>query len=324
MDVVTRTGPARRAEGRMARRTLAMAVVVVAVTVGASGCGPPTCAQAYPAVAWEEWVSGNPDPWPDGGTDRPGHTWTFDSDGDGVADVVDGATGTVVPSVTVHRAGGDLTFTTPDGVIARAQPASDLDGDGRSEIEISIPDTNGNVAFTYLIAGSTPAGSYDPTGAGVLVPGQVPYEFRAGDVDGDGADDFVVSAPGFGSWILSGRELMAPGPGGSFEGSTTPLPGQRIGVVRITPELDAIVLVGVANEITLWVDGTTIRFTTENSGIPLPLESPERRYAGLVDGPDGQVWLVAGINGDRATIVARWAWDLRTTCPAPVDPSAGA
>jgi hypothetical protein len=320
MDPTTGPRP-EAAEGGFARRTLATAILVVAVTVGASGCGPPTCARPHPAVAWEEWVFGNPDPWPDGGTDRPAHTWTFDSDGDGVEDVVDGATGTVVPAVTVHRASGDLTFTTAEGVVARAQPAGDLDGDGRSEIEISTPDASGNVAFTYVVPGSTPDGSYDPTAAGVLVPGQVPYEFRAGDVDGDGADDYVVS--GAGSWILSGREIMAPGPGGTFEGTSTPLPGERIGIVRLTPELDAIVLVRVANEITLWVDGTSIRFTTGNSGIPLPLENPERRYAGLVDGPDGQVWLVAGINGDRATIVARWAWDLQTSCPAPADAPAG-
>jgi hypothetical protein len=265
-------------------------------------------------VAWEEWVYGQPDPWPDGGTYRPGHTWTFDSDGDGVADVVDGATGTVVPSVTVHRASGDLTFTAGDGVIARAQPASDLDGDGRSEIEISTPAAPGNENPTYLIPGSTPDGSYDPAAAGIRVPGQIPYEFRAGDVDGDGADDVVAS--GSGSSIISGRDLMAPGPGGTFAGPSTSLPGERIGIVRITPELDAIVLSRVPNEVTLWVDGRSIRFTTENSGVPMPSENPERKFAQLVDGPDGQVWLVALINGERATIQARWAWDLQTSCPA--------
>ena len=294
-------------------RAATVLVLVTTVTTGLVACRPPSCAQPFPAAAWLGFGVG-PGDWPEGSTSRPGRTWVFDSDGDGVEDTVDGGTGAVVPAITVHRAGGDLVFTAPDGVVARPrQPASDFDGDGRSEIEISTATPAGDIAATYLVAGSTPDGTHHPADVGVLVPGQFPFEGRTGDVDGDGADDLVVGD--FPALLISGRDLMAAGPGGTFDGPVLDLHHELVTTVSLTPEVDAIVLRDIGRgEIVLWLNGTSIRFTADNTPVPVHGDI-DMMHAWLGDGSDGELWLVVQLGAPHPMVIeAEWAWNLRSLC----------
>ena len=322
MDVARRV-QAGRAITRLHRRygpgwrSVQAVVLVMAATVFMAGCRPPACAQPYPAAAWQG-LNTDPTPWPEGSVGRQQRTWVFDSDGDGVEDTVDGATDAVVPAITVHRGSGDLVFTAPDGVIARPQQfARDFDGDGRSEIEVSTADALGQLGSTYLVAGSTADGIYDPADAGVLTPGRIPFGMETGDVDGDGAQDLVNGD--LRTTVISGRDLMAPGPGGTFEGPVLELPSDLIGrPVPLSPTLDGLVMLDSGRaQIVLWVNGTSIRFTADNTPVPIHGEAV-RMFAWLADGPDGKLWLVAQLAAPHPMVAeAEWAWDLGSLCDGP-------
>jgi hypothetical protein len=248
----------------------------------------------------------------------------FDSDADGAEDTVEGATGSVVPSIVVHRGSGDLTFTAERGVAApTAQSGSDHDGDGRSEILVGVADQAGNVESTYVVPGSTPDGSHHPADVGILVSLWMPaIEQRIGDFDGDGADDLAFPLQSS-VHLLTGRDLMAPGPGGAFDGQLRQISGRLIGTVPITTALDALVLVEAADEATLWLNGATLRFTAANSGFGFAPDIGHLLFARVVDGPGDDVWLHVGRNRERPGIGDRWAWDLDALCGEPAGPPLG-
>jgi hypothetical protein len=318
-----RPGPFRRRPGarRIGRRSAVTLALLVALTTGASGCRPPSCTEPFPAAMWQEDVT-DPAPWPAGGTARPGPRSLFDSDGDGVEDMVAGATGEPVIAVTVYRASGNLVFTSQFGVVAPVrQLGSDHDGDGRSDIILAAATDRGYPGRTYVIPGSTTAGTYDPADAGIhLVDSWLPTDDnRVGDLDGDGSDDLVFTGD-FETWVFDGAEIMAAGPGEDYPFSPVILSGALANSVQITPSLYALVRVDDPDEVVLRVGEAELRFTTADSGLPVSQNDFAHLGASIVDGPDGEAWLVVWIDGAGGTITARWAWDLDSVCDGSAPP----
>lgn len=312
----------RRSAGRAGRRSLLTIAVLVAGTTLVSGCRPPACAEPFRAARWQEGVT-DPAPWPPGSIARPAPSQLFDTDGDGVEDTVVGATGDPVAAVTVRRGSGDLTFTSAFGVVAPVrQLGSDHDGDGRSEIIVSAATQNGYPGSTYVVPGSTPDGSYDPADVGVhLVDNWLPTdENRVGDLDGDGADELVFTGE-FETWVFPGAEMMAAGPGDDHPVSPEIRSAALVDPVQIAPGQYALVIVDSADEVILRVDGTELRFTTVNSGLPLTEGDFASMGANIVDGPDAAAWLIVWVTGGDGHLTARWAWDLDSLCDGAAPPS---
>lgn len=136
---------------------------------------------------------------------------TIDSDGDGTADAVaDGTT-----QVTITRGDGVVTLTAAGASSVSAYGVGDIDGDGRTELAVSVFD--GPDEGTYLVPGTVPTGSApvassavlanEGAGAGlVLVP--------------DGSDRLVVVQPAVGVppqrglMVTTATEVLDAGPGG--------------------------------------------------------------------------------------------------------------
>jgi hypothetical protein len=307
---------------------MAAVTIVAAAGVTLTGCRPPACSQPYPAAQWVERYYSS-DPWPAGSTQRPGPSSLFDSDADGLEDTVVGATAAAVPRVIVHRAGGDVIFEAEHSVAAPYwQLGSDFDGDGRSEITVATTDPAGNLIATYFVPGSTAAGVHHPADVGIRVgDGGLPtHQNVAGDLDGDGADDLIggTTSP---IYVHSGATMMAPGPGGRYEpgpGDVREVPGDLIGVVPVTRDLFALVLIEGPDEVKLWVNGASVRFTTLNSGVPFPhpLEAFTSRFASVREGPGDDVWLLVSLERERPG-ADRWVWDLDSICGEPLLTAAG-
>jgi hypothetical protein len=307
----------RRARTARRRSLTTLVLLLALVGVAATGCRP-TCDPPYPAVEWQADVA-DTRPWPAGSTERAYPRSLFDTDGDGVEDTVEGATGAPVPAVTIHRASGDVTFTLPDGMVAPVeQLGSDHDGDGRSDIIVAAAGPTGYSAETYVIPGSVPNGTYDPSTVGThLVDAWLPMENnRVGDVTGDGADDLVFTGD-YETWLFDGAEIMAAGPGERYPWSPEILNGGLIDSVQVKPGLFALVLIPPGpNEVAVWVRGTLLRFTTANSGLPVSQNNWANLGANVVDGPGDQVRLVVWLEDGPGHLASRWAWNLRPLCPA--------
>jgi hypothetical protein len=320
----SRPGPFRRRRRarRIGRRSAVTLALLVAISTAASGCRPPSCTEPFPAAMWQEDVT-DPAPWPTGGTARPEPRSLFDTDADGMEDMVEGATGEPVIAVTVHRAAGNLVFVSEFGVVAPVrQLGSDHDGDGRSDIILAAATENGHPGRTYVIPGSTLPGTYDPADAGIrLVDSWLPTDDnRVGDLDGDGADDLVFTGD-FETWVFDGAEIMAAGPGEDYPFSPVILSGALANSVQITPNLYALVRVDDPDEVVLRVGEAELRFTTANSGLPVSQNDFANLGASIVDGPDGEAWLVVWVDGTGGTVTARWAWDLDSVCDGSTPPT---
>jgi hypothetical protein len=130
-----------------------------------------------------------------------------DINGDGLSDFVvarpssRGGLGAV--DVYIGQPGGGyMLFQTLTGNLGEQQfgyavaPAGDVDGDGYDDILVSSPFYNGTYGDVYLFRGGPVSMSLDT----ILVGSPEHSSFGAaiagaGDVDGDGYDDFVVGAP---------------------------------------------------------------------------------------------------------------------------------
>lgn len=175
------------------------------------------CEQPTPPVESVDQHSGSEATLPDldggdlfVGPTAPGPT---DSDGDGVPDEIVSKQVVDDPAV-IERGDGRLVFEQP-GMVASINGVEDLDGDGRDELVVSVSDADhtgpGPAERSYLVPGSTPAGTHDPAEVGVRLAAPV---FSIEDRDGDGAAELVEYDGTAPTRVLSGAEVIAVGPGG--------------------------------------------------------------------------------------------------------------
>ena len=185
-------------------------------------------------------------------SDRAGGTlrWAGDVDGDGLPDVLVGAGdndeagsgagkaylffgATLLPGGTFDLADADVTVlggAASDSLGGAVAAPGDIDGDGLAEVVIGVPggDQGGDYAGeVHLFWGSTLAagGAFDSSDADLTLIGELPGDTAgaflagAGDVDGDGTPDLLVSAhyddtagPSTGkTYLLYGANLPASG-----------------------------------------------------------------------------------------------------------------
>lgn len=132
---------------------------------------------------------------------------SFASGGAGTADVVLGSR-TVPGNLDISTPGPwgfSITGAAGDDLGWSVQPAGDVNGDGLADIITGAPDPLSGVGMAYAVYGSRSPASADVVGmpprAGFVAVGAAPGDKTgwsasgAGDVNGDGRDDIVVSAP---------------------------------------------------------------------------------------------------------------------------------
>jgi hypothetical protein len=296
----------------------------------------PACEQPYRAVGVRSDLYGDEEPpyedWPVTGTARPPVGGVLDSDGDGVADTIE-PTGSGEPLV-VHRSSGDLVLTAPAGsTVAWTSEATvdggDLDGDGRDEVLVATlvvtPDGGATGPYgLYVVPGATPDGTHAVDQVGAAPFGTDPDRSvavqTAGDVDGDGRDDLVEDYSDDTTqearvWLSTALDLT-PGSGGP---GTTPPPPSYVAAGRLFSPVplagrDALLLVtlfgATEQQVTLWLPGGALTFTTEGPGVPATVPATGERAEVVEDG--NQAWLVAHF--DYRSGSQSWAWDLDDLC----------
>ena len=161
-----------------------------------------------------------------------GHSATSagDVNGDGYADVIIGAYGGSNPRVVVYKGSAGGLPTVPDWIVypeqsdslfgANVAGAGDVNGDGFADVLVGAQGYQVNgyyVGRVSLYLGSAAGLGTMPAWA-VTGPGTSQTEFgrvfgTAGDVNGDGYADVIVSAPEYhnGSGSLVGRVWLYPG-----------------------------------------------------------------------------------------------------------------
>jgi hypothetical protein len=252
-----------------------------------------------------------------------------DTDGDGNADGV-GDTATSGETVVLSRADGDLLLAAEGGSVGSQGGTTwigDLDGDGRDELLVlssaeEITDGGFTSYPVYVVPGSTPNGRHDPAVVGVRLPvGSGAPVMPAGDQDGDGSDDVLLSV-GAAVRVVSGAQIMAAGPGGAVDEVPAAMPGTPegwvSGVVQLDPDQPPV-LVLLADEVD---DGVTLELWTQpgvvltTSRVPVTLDGARgMQLTAYRSGEDRIVELASQM--DRTGNSTAWAWNLDDPCAGP-------
>jgi hypothetical protein len=238
-------GPAQYGSAVTPRSTPSLAGLVAAAALLLSACGTGTpTAQVVEAPGSPERADLAQAPAPGGSCPQPYEPWwtvdrlhsqevplppreaslnvepdPLDMDGDGIPDEIVRGT-PEAPELRVRRGDGELVLVPSAGDFLSANPLAigDLDGDGRHELLVRTFTTGDDPDWRetmYIVPGTTAPGTHAIADVGIVVD-VIPVELAIGDQDGDGADDLVV--PYGAGWrdlaLVSGREVMAVGPGG--------------------------------------------------------------------------------------------------------------
>ncbi len=204
----------------------------------------------------------------------------------------------LVEEVRVTRPGGDLVLR-DGGALVSGLSAGDLDGDGEDEIWV------GNATDGHVVPGSTPAGTYEVSAAGIRVPVGVPVAADAGFF-GDGVMALAVGEEFFGvgaeTHVLSAAAVLAAGVGGDASGVPVldTVPGQPVARLGYA-EPQVLFAAATAGGPRWWSyaqDGTEVaQFAGGKIAPP----------AVAVEGPDGRLFSVS--SGDRSAMVYVWSYD---------------
>ena len=222
-----------------------------------------------------------------------------DTDGDGRPDVVieEVAPDLLSWDVVVERGDGTARFEVPvppdepelgaGFVFTRPAVAwwGDFDGDGLDDIVLTV--IRGG-EHEYVVSGAAGPGVHDVTAVGVELPPDMHFGSQVGDYDGDGADDLLVGALDAPT-IVSGRPILAVGPGGSLTERPPAIrsfTGEVLGILRLSSGPPTVVTAGdaVAGAVELVVNtDPTVRLRTARvpgapgTGDRLPLRWSPRR-----------------------------------------------
>lgn len=321
---------------------LAVAAVVAGPVVAASSGADPGCAEPYAPVYGS--TSGPYGPvrqvWPErpvqppvtDGTDLDHHAAARvdgpDVDGDGRPDQVDIDLGTGEQTMVITSGSGTTRIGLRGHQLGSLtdRPLGDLDGDGRDEVLFLARPNSLGPDRVFILPGSTPPGSHQADDVSVEIPD---YQvLGAGDQDGDGADDLVVSRPAAGSVygesaVVSGADLLALGPGGritSYDDAIRAVPGGAAAVYDLGGPAPAIVTIdGGPTEVILRLaqgDRTTTFHSTADQvplrGLPFGT-SMVRSSSGTL--------LMTG-TGDRSGSVSA-VWSVDDPCAALPAPTEG-
>jgi hypothetical protein len=157
------------------------------------------------------------------------------------------------PSVDLALPGGTLTLTAP-GLDLVAEPIGDLDDDGSPEWWVggidpaAFPDPLSGLlplpSVSWVIPGTTAAGSGDPALLGIAVAAGVPWALAGPTYDwtGDGVDDLLLYGPSIDpqaeSFVVPGAAVMAAGAGGDATGVAPAFvtPGVAMGRIAVPGE----------------------------------------------------------------------------------------
>ena len=174
-----------------------------------------------------------------------------------------------------------------------------------------------------IVPGTVAPGLQDPFAVGITLPidgAQGQSAFGVGDVDGDGADDVLVPDPTGSSSgaVVSGRDLMAAGPGGSLTELPAPIatadsawlaPTAVDGLLILAP--GSVPVAGVLTAEGLYLSTrptTTLRIDEE-----LPTGGSRPVITAYRSGGHRIVTLRA--DGGRSGVTVTQMWDLDGVCP---------
>ena len=258
-------------------------------------CSPPY----HPVYAGESRFSGDPEvqTYPDHPVDRPSVDGRdlgpdvspgerVDTDGDGHYDHIDRIDG----GIEITRGDGRVVlvnghpktngYDDPQWSEAPNAAPGDLNGDGRDDLLVRIPAPAGGDYFNddeghwFAVSGAVSPGKHDVWKVGVMVPGGHDFPtlgFPAvlggvGDQVGGPGDD-VLARDEYGSGIVDGETLLAPGPGGAIDRFqiSIPIDADLLGPVDLGGARPALLLAHqhpalVSDRIFLWRAGETLDF----------------------------------------------------------------
>ena len=248
----------------------------------------------------------------------------LDTDADGAADkVVPSSPTAVTRTVTLTRGDGDVVLTRRNGYVVPPVSLGDLNADGRSDFTVAsgTGDPSANPpsgTVLVVIAGPLAPGTYDVTDIGVRMPPAPFVTTGVGDQNADGFDDVAAGTDVIADRIISGPEVLAPGPGGeltSLPPSIVPIQGTIAAAFRLAdsgPPALADTIAGVQ----LLPAGTVAVFVHDGDDIAqlattMPLAPNDSGPVGIINAfLDTNGHHIVELKTDSRSGTSQFDWDL--------------